>query len=50
MRWEALDKGRPASIDAAQSERNEVQGLGASGIAKALKIERASVYRLVEAG
>jgi hypothetical protein len=36
-------KGRPASIDAA------AQGKGASEIAKALKIGRASVYRVLEA-
>jgi DNA invertase Pin-like site-specific DNA recombinase len=42
-------KGRPASIDAAQVRAMKAQGLGASEIAKALKIGRASVYRLLEA-
>jgi DNA invertase Pin-like site-specific DNA recombinase len=37
-------KGRPASIDAAQVRAMKAQGLGASEIAKALKIGRASVY------
>src|SRR3978361_88481 len=37
-------KGRPASIDAAQVKAMKAQGLGASEIAKALKIGRASVY------
>jgi DNA invertase Pin-like site-specific DNA recombinase len=43
-------KGRPASIDAAQVSAMKAQGLGASEIAKALKIGRASVYRVLEAG
>jgi DNA invertase Pin-like site-specific DNA recombinase len=43
-------KGRPASIDAAQVRAMKAQGLGASEIAKALKIGRASVYRVLEAG
>jgi len=43
-------KGRPASIDAAQVRAMKAQGLGASEIAKALKIDRASVYRVLEAG
>jgi DNA invertase Pin-like site-specific DNA recombinase len=38
-------KGRPASIDAAQVRRMKAQGLGATEIAKALSIGRASVYR-----
>jgi hypothetical protein len=42
-------KGRPASIDAAQVRAMKAQGLGASEIAKALKIGRASVYRVLEA-
>jgi DNA invertase Pin-like site-specific DNA recombinase len=42
-------KGRPASIDAAQVRSMKAQGLGASEIAKALKIGRASVYRVLEA-
>ena len=43
-------KGRPASIDAAQVREMKAQGLGASEIAKALKIGRASVYRVLDAG
>jgi len=43
-------EGRPASIDAAQVRAMKAQGLGASEIAKALKIGRASVYRVLEAG
>jgi Helix-turn-helix domain of resolvase len=42
--------GRPASIDPAQVRELKAQGLGASEIAKALKIGRASVYRVLEAG
>jgi DNA invertase Pin-like site-specific DNA recombinase len=42
--------GRPASIDGAQVRAMKAQGLGASEIAKALKIGRASVYRVLEAG
>jgi DNA invertase Pin-like site-specific DNA recombinase len=38
-------KGRPASIDAAQVRDMKARGLGATEIAKALKIGRASVYR-----
>jgi DNA invertase Pin-like site-specific DNA recombinase len=41
---------RPASIDAAQVRAMKAQGLGASEIAKALKIGRASVYRVLDAG
>jgi DNA invertase Pin-like site-specific DNA recombinase len=43
-------KGRPASIDATQVRAMKAQGLGASEIAKALNIGRASVYRVLEAG
>jgi DNA invertase Pin-like site-specific DNA recombinase len=43
-----VSKGRPASIDAAQVRAMKAQGLGASEIAKALKIGRASVYRVLE--
>jgi DNA invertase Pin-like site-specific DNA recombinase len=43
-------KGRPPSIDAARVRELKVQGLGATEIAKALKIGRASVYRALEAG
>ena len=43
-------KGRPASIDAVQVREMKAQGLlGASEIAKALKIGCASVYRVLEA-
>ena len=38
-------KGRPASIDAAKVRAMKAEGLGASEIAKALKIGRAPVYR-----
>src|SRR5271154_2555909 len=41
-------KGRPASIDAAKVRQMKAQGMGASEIAKALKIGRASVYRALE--
>jgi DNA invertase Pin-like site-specific DNA recombinase len=43
-------KGRPASIDASQVRAMKAQGLGASEIAKALRIGRASVYRVLKAG
>lgn len=42
--------GRPASIDAARVFELKAQGMGATEIAKALKIGRASVYRVLEAG
>ena len=42
-------KGRPASIDPAQIIELRHQGLGASEIAKRLKIGRASVYRALAA-
>ena len=38
-------KGRPPSIDASKVRDLKTKGLGASEIAKALKIGRASVYR-----
>jgi DNA invertase Pin-like site-specific DNA recombinase len=38
-------RGRPPSIDAAKVRDMKKKGLGASEIAKALKIGRASVYR-----
>jgi DNA invertase Pin-like site-specific DNA recombinase len=38
-------KGRPASIDPARVRQLKADGLGASNIAKALGIGRASVYR-----
>jgi DNA invertase Pin-like site-specific DNA recombinase len=41
-------KGRPASIDAARVRELKARGLGATEIAKALKIGRASVYRALE--
>jgi hypothetical protein len=39
-----VHKGRPASVDAAQVHAMKAQ------VAKALKIGRASVYRVLEAG
>jgi DNA invertase Pin-like site-specific DNA recombinase len=42
-------KGRPASIEAAKVREMRAQGLGATAIAKALGIGRASVYRVLEA-
>ena len=42
-------KGRPASIDAVQVRAMKSQGFGATEIAKARKIGRASVYRVLEA-
>src|SRR6266849_6570244 len=41
-------KGRPASIDAAQVRAMKADGMGATEIAKALRIGRASVYRTLE--
>ena len=41
-------KGRPASIDAGRVRELKAQGLGPTEIAKALKIGRASVYRVLE--
>lgn len=40
-------KGRPAKIDVARIEALAAQGLGATDIAKDMKIGRASVYRLM---
>jgi DNA invertase Pin-like site-specific DNA recombinase len=40
-------KGRPASIDVTKVRQLKAKGLGASEIAKALKIGRASVYRVL---
>jgi DNA invertase Pin-like site-specific DNA recombinase len=40
-------KGRPASIDATKVRQLKTRGMGASEIAKALKIGRASVYRVL---
>jgi hypothetical protein len=42
-------KGRPPSIDAMKVRDLKKKGLGASEIAKALKIGRASVYRALDA-
>ena len=41
-------RGRKASIDPAKVREMAAQGLGATAIAKALKIGRASVYRALE--
>ena len=41
-------RGRKASIDPAKVSEMRAQGMGASAIAKALKIGRASVYRALE--
>src|ERR1700685_1040339 len=40
-------KGRPASIDVTKVQELKAKGMGASEIAKALKIGRASVYRVL---
>src|SRR4051794_39876497 len=40
--------GRKPSIDAAEVRQMRAQGLGATAIAKALKIDRTSVYRVLE--
>jgi len=40
-------KGRPASIDTARVRELKAGGMGATEIAKALKIGRASVYRVL---
>jgi DNA invertase Pin-like site-specific DNA recombinase len=42
--------GRAGSIDAAQVGAMKARGIGASEIANALKIGRASIYRVLEAG
>jgi DNA invertase Pin-like site-specific DNA recombinase len=42
-------RGRKPSVDAAEVKRLKAEGLGASQIAKRLKIGRASVYRVLEA-
>src|SRR5256885_1604900 len=41
-------KGRPPSIDPVKVRELKAQGLGASAIAKQLRIGRASVYRVLE--
>jgi DNA invertase Pin-like site-specific DNA recombinase len=40
-------KGRPPSIDVANVAALKAEGLGATEIAKRLKVGRASVYRLL---
>ena len=40
-------KGRPPSIDAAKVAALKAEGLGATEIAKRLKVGRASVYRVL---
>jgi DNA invertase Pin-like site-specific DNA recombinase len=40
-------KGRPASIEASRVRELKTQGMRPSDIAKALKIGRASVYRVL---
>lgn len=45
---EGVYKGRKASIDAEKVRQMRSKGHGASEIAKALKISRASVYRLLD--
>jgi DNA invertase Pin-like site-specific DNA recombinase len=47
---ETPDEWRVGAEAAAQVCAMKAQGLGASEIAKALKIGRASVYRVLEAG
>jgi len=42
-------RGRKPSVDADEVKRLKAEGLGASQIAKRLKIGRASVYRVLEA-
>ena len=42
-------KGRPPTIEAARLRELKAQGIGASAIAKRLKIGRASVYRVLGA-
>jgi Helix-turn-helix domain of resolvase len=41
-------KGRPASIDGARVRELKAGGMGPTDIAKALKIGRASVYRVLD--
>jgi DNA invertase Pin-like site-specific DNA recombinase len=45
---EGVYKGRPASIDVAKVRELKARGVGATKIAKTLKIHRASVYRVLE--
>jgi DNA invertase Pin-like site-specific DNA recombinase len=44
-----VGKGRHPSLDAARIQEMKAQGLGATAIAKALGIGRASVYRVLDA-
>jgi DNA invertase Pin-like site-specific DNA recombinase len=44
---EGVYKGRPASIDVAKVRAMKAEGMGATEIAKTLKIGRASVYRAI---
>lgn len=45
---EGVYKGRPATIDTSRVRALRATGMGASAIAKELKIGRASVYRCLE--
>jgi DNA invertase Pin-like site-specific DNA recombinase len=45
---EGVYKGRPASLDAAKVRAMKAKGMGATEIAKALKIGRASVYKALD--
>jgi DNA invertase Pin-like site-specific DNA recombinase len=45
---EGVYKGRPASIDGVKVRAMKAKGMGATEIARALKIGRASVYRALE--
>jgi DNA invertase Pin-like site-specific DNA recombinase len=45
---EGVYKGRPATIDAEAVKALKAEGLGATEIARRLKIGRASVYRLLD--
>jgi DNA invertase Pin-like site-specific DNA recombinase len=46
-RLKVVRKGRPASIDATKVAALKAEGLGATEIAKRLKVGRSSVYRLL---
>ena len=46
-RLRVVYKGRPASIDATKVAALKAEGLGATEIAKRLKVGRASVYRFL---
>jgi hypothetical protein len=50
VKAKAAGKGQPVSIDATKVRAMKAEGKGASEIAKTLKIGRASVYRVLEAG